>query len=76
MTRPGYITPAILGDVANCAHRANEGRSTNLTQSRHLWYTSGMKSEMQATVRTARYEPLYPYERYYPYARIPGSLLT
>jgi len=31
---------------------------------------------MQATVRVARYEPLYPYERYYPYARIPGSVLT
>lgn len=51
-------------------------RSPNLTQSRHLWYTCRMKNEMQSTVRVAWYQPLYPYERYYPYARIPGSLLT
>jgi hypothetical protein len=50
--------------------------STNLTQPRHLWYTVSMRNEMQDLVRAAQRQPLYYYERYYPYARIPGSLLT
>jgi hypothetical protein len=50
--------------------------SVNLTQFRHLWYTISMKNDRQATLRAVRYQPLYPYERYYPYARIPGSVLT
>jgi len=51
-------------------------RSANLTQFRHLWYTISMKNEMQAALRAAQYRLLYPYERYYPVAGIPGPLLT